>query len=142
MDSARGIVSNLHITPGGKSIATFVLDGGTIQIRATLPAVIAEGDELTVMGPRKSGILIAYAYRNHTQHAQGSPGARRLLIYSSGFMLLTLIAFVGLRAWRSANTALIIGLLCAGGASYFSLALNIRRAERCVFEPPPGPQKI
>ncbi len=142
MDTVRGIVSNLHTTTRGKSIATFILAGGAVQIRATLPAVIAEGDEITVMGPRKSGILIAYAYRNHTQCAQGSAGAHSLLMYSSGFMLLTLIAGIGLHAWNDANTALVIGLIFAGGAAYFSLALRIRKAERSVFEQPPGPEKI
>lgn len=142
MDTLRGVVSNLHATAGGKHIATFILNGDAVQIRAAQPAVIAEGDEISVIGPRKSGILIAYAYRNHTQNVQGSAGARSLLMYSSSFMLLTLIAGIGLHAWNDANTALVIGLIFAGGAAYFSLALRIRKAERSVFEQPPGPEKI
>ncbi len=139
MDTVRGVVCNLHTTTSGRPIATFTFDDAAVQISATLPPVIAEGDEVSVIGPRKSGILIAYAYRNHTQGAQGSARGRSILIYSSVFMLLTLIIGVALQAWNNADTALIIGVMLAAGASYLSLALHIRRAERVLFGQQPGP---
>lgn len=134
MDTLRGVVSNLHTTTGGHPIATFTIDGAAVQISAALPSVIAEGDEVSVIGPRKSGILIAYAYRNHTQGAQGGARGRSILIYSSVFILVTLIIGVGLHAWNNADTALIIGVMVAGGAAYLALALRMRRAERILFE--------
>lgn len=139
MQTLRGVVSNLHTTAGGNPIATFVINGAAIQISAALPPVIAEGDEVSVVGTQKSGILIAYAYRNHTQGAQGSARGRAILIYSSVFMLLTLAIGISMHAWKNADTALVIGVLLAGGAAYLALALRIRRAERVLFEPPPGP---
>lgn len=139
MDTVRGVVSNLHTTAGGHPIATFTIDGAAVQISAALSPVIAEGDEVSVIGPRKSGILIAYAYRNHTQGAQGSAGGRSILIYSSVFMLLTLSIGIALHAWNNADTALIIGVMFAGGASYLSLALRMRRARRVLLEQQQNP---
>jgi hypothetical protein len=136
MDTLRGTVSNLHTTTGGNPIATFTFDGTTIQISAALPPVIAEGDDVSVIGPRKSGILIAYAYRNHTQDAQGGARGRSILIYSSVFMLLTLLIGLAMQAWNNADTALIIGVMLAAGASYLALALRIRRAEHSLFAQP------
>ena len=132
MDSLRGIVSNLHTTAGDNPILTFTLDDIAIQINAALPPVIAEGDEVSVIGPRKSGILIAYAYRNHSQGTHGGADGRRMLIYSSVFMLVTLLIGVGMQAWKDADTALVIGVLLAGGAAYVALALRIHRAGRIL----------
>ena len=139
MDTLRGVVNNLHTTAGGHPLATFIIDGVAVQISAALPPVIAVGDEVSVIGPRKSGILVAYAYRNHTQGAQGSARGRSILIYSSVFMLLTLIIGIALHAWNNADTALIIGVMLAGGASYLALALRIHKAERVLFGQQPGP---
>ena len=135
MDSLRGIVSNLHTTTGYNPIVTFTFDDTTIQISAALPPVIAEGDDVSVIGPRKSGILIAYAYRNHTQGAQGGARGRSMMVYSSIFMLVTLLIGISMQAWNNADTALIIGVMLAGGASYLTLALRIRRAGRILSAP-------
>ncbi len=139
MDTLRGVVNKLHTTTGSNPIATFIINGTAVQISSALPPIIADGDEVSVMGPQKSGILIAYAYRNHTQGAQGSARGRALLIYSSVFMLVILAIGIALHAWKNPDTALILGVLLAGGASYLALALRIRRAERILFEHPPRP---
>ena len=133
MDSLRGVVHTLHTTGGNNPIATFMLDDATVQINAAPPVSLAEGDEVSVLGPRKSGILIAYAYCNHTQGTRGGARGQRMLIYSSVFILLTLLLGIVLRAWNNADTALIIGLMLAGGASYVSLGLRIRKAMRILF---------
>jgi hypothetical protein len=132
METIRGVVGNLHASDGS-SIATFLIDGVAIQISASAPPVLAEGDDVSVIGMRKSGILVAYAYLNHTQGVQGSARARTMLIFSSAFMLLTLAIGAGLRAWNNANTALVISVLFAGGLAYFVLALRMRQAERELF---------
>ena len=134
MHTARGVVRHLHATSGRNPIVTFTIDDATVQISAALPPVVADGDEVSVIGPRKSGILIAYAYRNHTQGAQGGARGRSILIYASVFMLLTLLAGAGLQAWKDPDRALIVGLLLAGGASYLALALRIHLAARILFK--------
>ena len=138
MHTLRGVVSKLHTTAGGRPIATCVIDGTAVQISAASPPVIAEGDEVSVVGPQKSGILIAYAYRNHTQGAQGSARGRAILFYSSVFLSVTLVIGIAMHAWKNADTALVVGVLLAGGAAYLALALRIRRAERVLFEQPPN----
>ena len=47
-------------------------------------------------------------------------------------MLVTLLIGVGMQAWKDADTALVIGVLLAGGAAYFALGLRIRRAGRIL----------
>jgi hypothetical protein len=61
--------------------AVFRLDGQLVKIVSTTPLVIAEGQQLVVVGRRRAKLFTAYAHRNLTTGDEGHEGwATRLVV--------------------------------------------------------------
>ncbi|QBE65020.1 hypothetical protein [Pseudoduganella lutea] len=91
MEKLRGTVTELrrgktvsHNPKTGTSVihaAVFRLDGQLVKIVSAAPLVIAEGQELLVVGKRRAKLFTAYAHRNLTTGQEGHEGwATRLLV--------------------------------------------------------------
>ncbi|WP_338765354.1 hypothetical protein [Massilia sp. METH4] len=91
MEKLRGTVSELrrgktvsyNPSTGTSTIhaAVFRLDGQLVKIVSNAPLVIAEGQELVVVGRRRAKLFTAYAHRNLTTGQEGHEGwATRLVV--------------------------------------------------------------
>ena len=129
MEKLKGTVTELR---RGKSVsynpktgtstihaAVFRLDGQLVKIVSSTPLVIAEGQQMLVVGRRRAKVFAAYAHRNLSTGHEGHEGwATRLLVtilvVTAALWLASLmggsyaavagIAFVALgfaMAWRS-----------------------------------------
>jgi hypothetical protein len=131
MLTLRGRVANIHTQGGETHVTTFTINDSTIQVTDAFPPVIYDGDEVSVMGPRKNGILLAYAYRNHSKRAQGSLRGKSAMIFSAVFVFFTL-TFVPI-FWMDPFWKFVLIVMLGGGIWMFSLGVRAWLAERALF---------
>lgn len=140
MEIRRGIVSSIRHTlsvSGGysdtnvltKHHAIFSLDDGTtVMFSAGGPAVVRDGDQVTVAGRQKGRVMKALAYRNETAGVKGDAGKWASLGIGLFALLFGVVALViGLFEPRSLiNQPLTFGeklIALVLGASFCSVAL-------------------
>ncbi|HEX8604138.1 MAG TPA: hypothetical protein VF774_15940 [Pseudoduganella sp.] len=116
MEKLRGMVTELrrgktvsHNPKTGTSVmhaAVFRLDGQLVKIVSSAPLVIAEGQELLVVGRRRAKVFAAYAHRNLSTGAEGHESwATRLVV-----TILVVTAALWLGGWLGGDYAVVFGI--------------------------------